>query len=117
MSVVLLLHGRLAVALMLYLLVLGAWALVLWRRGAGASPAYRGALVVAEVVALAQGIFGVALWPPRDWVHVLYGLSIAVTLPFAYTYARERTGGAQSLVYGVASLFAFGLALRGIFTG
>lgn len=117
MNAVLLLHGRLGTALVLYLFVLAVWALLNWRRGLGASPGYRGALVIGEIVAVAQGVLGALLWPPRDWVHVLYGLSIVLVLPFAYTYARERTGGAQSLVYGVASLFAVGLALRGIFTG
>lgn len=120
MPLVLLLHDRLGFALVLYLAALGVWGLANWRRGRGVSPGYRGAIVIATAVAVAQGAFGAVLalqQPPRDLVHILYGLSIVATFPLAYNYARDKRPAQQSLVFGIASLFAVGLAIRGITTG
>ena len=84
------LHAGLARALVLYLAFIGVWGLVAWRRGSGISPSYRGALVIAWITALAQGVFGLALWiggtGPRDPLHILYGFALAAALPAAAWY-------------------------------
>lgn len=120
MTLVLLLHDRLAIAIVLYFAILGMWGVAAWRADRGPSPSYRGALVVAEAVALLDGVFGATLFldhQPRELVHVLYGLSIVLAIPAGFVYARDRTPAQQSLVLGLVSLFAFGLAIRGITTG
>jgi hypothetical protein len=114
-----LLHDRLAVALVLYFLLVGAWGLLSARGVTGVSGAYMGALVMAEALAILEGVLGIALAtqrPPSEGIHVLYGVSVVLALPLAYTYARERSARRQALIYGLASLFACGLALRGIGT-
>jgi hypothetical protein len=113
-----LLHDRLAFALVLYFLILGAWGL-LAARGAGVSAAYLGALVIAEALAITEGVLGMALFterPPSDAIHILYGVSVVLALPLAYTYARDRSARRQAATYGLTALFACGLALRGIGT-
>lgn len=114
------LHGGLARTLVLYLAFVGIWGLVAWRRGQGISASYRGALVIAWVTAIAQGVLGLAAWflgpAPRDGLHVLYGFALAAALPLGYLYARDREPRQQSLVLGLALLFAAGLAIRGITT-
>jgi hypothetical protein len=120
MAALVTLHGGLARTLVLYLAVIGIWGIVAWRRGGGISPAYRGALVIAWITAIVQGAVGLAMWAggngPRDALHVLYGFALAVALPLGYVYARERVPRQQSLVLGLALLFAAGLAIRGITT-
>lgn len=114
-----LLHAGFGRALVLYLAALGVWGLLAWRRNVGVSPSYRGALLIGWLVALAQGALGALLSltiPPRDPLHVLYGVAILVALPVGFLYARERTPERQSLVLGLASLFSSGLAIRGLTT-
>ena len=114
------LHGGLARTLVLYLAIVGFWGIVAWRRNAGMSPGYRGALVIAWLTAIVQGTLGFGAWlegsGPRDALHVLYGFALAVALPLGYLYARERVSRQQSLVIGLALLFCAGLAIRGITT-
>src|SRR2546425_8242390 len=116
----LILHGTFARALGLYLVAVGAWGILAWRRGAGVSPGFRGALAIAWVTGIIQGALGAALAvsaAPRDPLHILYGVAIAVALPAAFLYARDRTPARQSLVLGLVALFTSGLAIRGIMTG
>ena len=113
------LHAGLARAILLYLAALGAWGLFLAARGSGPSPSYRGALVIVEVGILAQGLLGALAWPahgPPDWIHVLYGLALALALPLAATLVREGSPRRTALFLGIASFFAAGLAIRGMTT-
>lgn len=113
------LHSRLATAVALYLAALGVWGVLLGLRGAGPSPSYRGALVIVEIAILAQGLLGVVAWPargPPQWIHVLYGLALALAIPLAATMVREGSPRRTALTLGVVSFFAAGLAIRGMTT-
>lgn len=104
---------------MLYLAALGIWGVALALRGLGPSPSFRGAIVIVEVAIVAQGALGLLALPLhglREWIHVLYGLALALALPLAATMAREREPRRSALFLGVAALFAAGLAIRGITT-
>lgn len=114
------LHEGLARAAVLYLIAMGVWGLVSWRRGQGVSPSYAGALIIAQGLVLTQGALGmlmVAGGRPADAIHILYGISLVLALPLAYLYQRDKLPQHRSLIFGLASLFAFGLAMRGIQTG
>lgn len=114
------LHSRLATALVLYLAALGVWGVVLGAVGSGPNPSYRGALVIAWVAIVAQGLLGVAAWPargPAEWIHVLYGAALVLAIPVATTMVRESTPRRTVLTLAIASLFAAGLAVRGMTTG
>jgi hypothetical protein len=112
-------HAQLATALTLYLAALGMWGIALGLGGSGPSPSYRGGLAIAEAAIVAQGLLGVLAWlaRPSDAIHVLYGLALLVTIPLVATIVREGSPRRASLSFGVASLFAAGLAIRGITTG
>ena len=119
MEVVLGLHGRIATAIVLYLAIVGAWGLWLGIRGRGPTANFIGALVIAEIVAVVQGLFGVALFfgrAPANSVHILYGFALALAIPLAATLVRHRPPRAISFAFGFMALFAAGLAIRGITT-
>ncbi len=116
---VLSLHGRAATAIVLYLSVVGVWGLILGARGLGPTPGFVGALVVAEIATIAQGLFGLVLLfsrPPSQSLHVLYGFALALAFPLAATFVRKRERRTASFTYALVALFAAGLAIRGITT-
>ena len=112
------LHGTLANTIVLYLVLVGVWGLWLGLRALGPTPAFRGALVIAEVAAVAQGLVGLALvlGRPLNGIHALYGVALVLALPLAATLVRGRAPRGQSVALGIAALFAAGLAIRGITT-
>ena len=118
-DVVLSLHGRTATAIVLYLTVVGLWGIVLGARRLAPTPNFVGALVIAELAAIAQGLLGIALLfsrPPSQSLHVLYGFALALALPLAATIVRRREARTASFTFGLVALFAAGLAIRGITT-
>lgn len=113
-------HAQLATALTLFLTALGVWGIALGIGGSGPTPSYRGALVVAEIAIVGQGLLGALAWAtaaPGDAVHVLYGLALVVTIPLVATVVREGSPRRTALSLGLACLFAAGLAIRGVTTG
>lgn len=113
------LHSRLSTALVLYLGALGLWGIALGLVASGPTPSFRGALVIAEIAIVAQGLLGIVSWPssgPPEWQHVLYGAALLVAIPLAATFVREGTPKRTALTLGLASLFAAGLAIRGMTT-
>lgn len=120
MDALLSIHGQLATVLVLYYSAVGIWGLVLGVRNSGPTPGFRGGLAIAEIAAIAQGAFGVILLVfrggPKDSLHILYGVALALAIPLALSLVRERTPRGQSVALGFALLFAAGLAVRGITT-
>jgi hypothetical protein len=116
-DVVLSLHGRVATAIVLYLSVVGLWGVILGARGLGPTPGFIGALVVAEIAAIAQGLLGVIVLvfykAPSQSLHVLYGFALAAAIPLAATIVRKRERRTASFTFGLVAIFAAGLALRG----
>ena len=93
---VLSLHGRVATAIVLYLTVVGVWGLILGARGLGPTSGFIGALLVAEIAAVAQGLFGLVLLfsrPPSQSLHVLYGFALALAFPLAATMSAPTNPG------------------------
>jgi hypothetical protein len=119
-DLVLSLHGRVAYALVLYYTFVGLWGIFAGIRDRGPSASFRGAVAIATIAAVGQGIVGfvvlVLRGAPPEAVHILYGFALAVSMPLAATLIRERTPRGQSVALGLAALFAAGLAIRGITT-
>ena len=113
-------HGNLANAALIYFAILAIWGIVRFFRRQGISSSYWGALVIAEILILAQGTLGAVLWysnlRPARSVHILYGLVSALAIPAVYAYTRGREERAEMLMYGVATLVTVGLILRAIVT-
>lgn len=114
------LHSRLANTAVLFALALGLWAMWSYMRGRGVSPSYWGALIIGELLMIAQGILGVLLViggkTPGDLVHFLYGVLVALSWPGAYIYTHARMGRSEAAIYALVSFFIFGLAIRAIMT-
>ena len=115
------LHQQLAQTVIFYLFAMGAWSALNFFRGKGVDPSYRGALVIGEIVMLAQGVLGVIMLilglRPADLLHLLYGVLVAFSWPGVYIYTQARQGRAEAGIYAIVSFFMFGLAIRAIMTG
>jgi MFS family permease len=120
MDLALSVHARLATVLALYYAAVGLWGLALGVRNSGPTSGFRGAIAIAVIAAVAQGLAGILTFafvrPPNESLHVLYGVALALAMPLASTLVRDRTPRGQSVALGLASLFAAGLAIRGITT-
>ncbi|MEZ4768994.1 MAG: hypothetical protein R2844_11290 [Caldilineales bacterium] len=115
-------HDRLAVSAVLFAGVCAVWGFINYLRGQDMTSGYWGALVICEILMIAQGILGIVLAlegnaPPRAVVHYLYGISAVISLPAVYVFTGGRDTRRESLLYAVVSLWLFGLAIRGITTG
>ncbi|MEO8633227.1 MAG: hypothetical protein ABI466_07690 [Chloroflexota bacterium] len=120
MDLALSLHGRVAFALVLYYAFVGLWAIFQGIRDRGPNASLRGAIAIATIAAVVQGVLGLLVLvfrgAPAETVHILYGLALVVAMPLAATLVRDRTPRGQSVALGLAALFTAGLAIRGITT-
>jgi heme A synthase len=116
-----LLHERLAVSASFFTFAMALWAFLLFLRGRGLSSGYMGAVVVGEALLIVEALLGAWRWiaggvDPERWVHILYGVLAALIWPFVFTYTREADGRVESLLFGAASLFLWGLVVRAMST-
>jgi hypothetical protein len=113
-------HGRLSNAVLIYVVILGVWGFYSYLRRRGISEGYWGALVIGEILILAQGVVGAVLWyqglRPDRGLHVLYGIVTALGIPAVYVYTRGREGRAENLAYGSMALIVALLAYRAVVT-
>jgi len=120
MEFVYLMHDRLATTVMIYFLVVGLWGVLEFSRGGVIGGNIAGALVIGQVLVVVQGVFGLVLYVdgprPRDPIHILYGASAALVLPFVWSYVRDKAPRQGLLIYSLVALFIFGLAIRGLTT-
>lgn len=112
-----LLHNGLSNACFIFSLLIAAYSLLIFVRNQSLTPGFFGALVIAEVLFLAQAAVGVALSlqggaPARGWVHYLYGVVNIISLPGLYAITRGRDTRLEALYYFAMSIFLAGIALR-----
>jgi hypothetical protein len=78
-------------------------------------------MIIGQVLITLQVLFGVALLfgdrRPLDSMHYLYGATIVIAMPFAYSYLQKRDPRQSLLFFSLAALFLGGLAIRAITTG
>jgi CDP-diglyceride synthetase len=112
-------HARLAVALILYALLLGLWGSFQFLRRRAVSGGFRSSFLLLAGLTALQGLAGLgslaAGGRPRELLHLVYGIFAVVFLPGLYLYvargARDRE--AAFLAAGcwvVLIAFARGLA-------
>lgn len=121
MNIVLQFHDRLATTVLLYFLAVGVWGLLEYARGGSVGGNIGGALVLGQVLVVVQGSLGMVEFlfgdRPADMIHLLYGFTAALAMPFVWSYMRDRAPRQALLFYSLVALFIFGLAVRGIVTG
>jgi heme A synthase len=120
-SALLVLHDGLFRTGLLITAFLGVWGLVTYFRKQPSSGSFRATLVLTEALFIIQGLVGVLMFAngrrPHDNLHWLYGVLLVIVLPIAMSYVSGRDPRREPLVYGIAGLFMFGLALRASMTG
>jgi hypothetical protein len=114
-------HGRIAMAMVLFTLAAGVYGLVEYLRKKPVGPNYWGVMVVGNLLALAQAGLGVWLFlsglQPARWVHILYGVLAVLWIPVIQLINRGRSGRSETLVCALVSFLEFGAALRAMNTG
>lgn len=114
-------HHTLSNMITLYSLILAGWGFVNFARQRPPDGNYNGALVLAVVLFVLEGIVGVILLltghSPGRSIHWLYGATIALTIPAIFAFTRGRNTSRESFLYGAGMLFIWGLAERAAETG
>lgn len=113
-------HQRLATAVLLLGLVGALWAAAnIWQRRV--SPALRAYLRLTEVAIVAEALAGLGLFfaghRPAQGIHWFYGPAVLLSLPVAWTYARGGGERREAWALFGGSLAVFLFALRAISTG
>ena len=87
------------------------------------SSSYLGAVVIVEILYVAQALLGSFLFLSgtgdleRPPVHILYGAVVLLTLPGVYIYTRGDEGRRTILLYSLAFIFLVGIIFRSMTTG
>ena len=113
-------HGRLANTALVYYGILAVWGIWRFLRKQGLDSSYWGALVIAEILIVVQGILGVILFVggerPGRWVHILYGVVTILVIPGLYAYTKGEADRRVMAIYAVTLLISIGIILRAIMT-
>jgi heme A synthase len=112
-----LLHARLADTAMYFALALAIWGFLRFFRGQGVDGSYLGAVVVGEVLMVAQGLLGgvllaLGLRPMNTSIHILYGVLAIISFPAFYAFVEGRDSRREMLMWALLALFVFGLTIR-----
>jgi len=122
MSTLVQIHGVLSNSAVLFFLLLGIWGLYRAIRKYGVDGSYMGALVIGELIFVAQAALGIIIalgggTPGRGIVHYIYGAFALVALPGLFAFTRGDDSNTAQWYYALATLFLFGVATRAITTG
>lgn len=121
MDTLIFIHGRIAQTTVLFALAMGLWAGWSYFRKEGVNSSYWGAIIIGEILMIAQGVLGVLMVIggklPADLLHFLYGVLVALGWPAVYVYTNARATRSEAAIYALVSLFIFGLGIRAIMTG
>jgi CDP-diglyceride synthetase len=105
---------------MYFMFLLGLWGLFRFFRKQGVDSNYWGALVIGEILIVAQGLLGAYLWiiggRPERSIHILYGIMTALVIPAVYAYTKGDTERRSMLIYGIALLISALLIIRAVVT-
>lgn len=103
------------------MVLVAIWAVVAFFRKRSASPGFRSALLVTELVLLLQGGVGAFLVltgrQPRQGLHFVYGILSAILIPVAYGYTASASRRREPLIWMLALLALAGLVIRALTTG
>jgi len=113
-------HGRLANTAMIFIAVLGIWALILRIRSKPLDGNWYGAAIIGELLIIGQAIIGTWIYLqglgaalPRPYLHILYGLVAVLSLPAAYGYfSLLEDENVQTVAMVLVCFFLWGILLR-----
>jgi hypothetical protein len=113
-------HARLGNTAFYFAALMGLWGLFRFFRQQPVNSSYWGALVIAEILFIAQSGLGAFLWLSGignlagQWMHILYGVVSILVIPGVFAFTKGDEKRRAMLVYGVAFLFLVGVILRAI---
>ena len=110
-------HRGLANTVVLFMLIMGLWALVHYVRNRPLDGNFFGIVAVGEILLLVQAALGLVLVlrgfvAPRPFLHYLYGVFALLVLPAIYYYTRGDQDRRAALIWFFTGIFMFGLGLR-----
>jgi len=107
--------------MLLFMAVTGTWGVLSYARGGSLTGTIAGTFLIGQGLIALQVIAGVALYiggyRPASSIHMLYGVTAILVLPFAWSYLRDRSQRQALMIYSLLALFIAGLAIRGMTTG
>ena len=113
-------HARLGNTALYYMIIMALWGVWRFVRKQGLDSSYWGALVIGEILIVAQGLLGGYLWlsglRPARGIHLLYGIISVLVIPGVYAYTQGEQKRRAMIIYGIALLVLVGLILRAIMT-
>lgn len=116
-------HNRLWITILLFSSAMTIWGLWRFFRKGTVDSNYFGAVVIAEILYILQGMLGIFMLISgtgvlqRPQVHILYGAVIVLTLPGVYVYSRGDESRRTMLVYALAFVFLIAISIRSMMTG
>lgn len=113
-------HAGLAQSATLFMIILGAWAIVFRLRSRPLDGSFYGGLAVGEIVMVAQFALGWILYSqglgdklPRAFVHILYGAVAVITLPAAYAYlSKLEDENTKTILFAIVCFFLMEVVIR-----
>ena len=114
-------HDGLANATIMYCVIMAVWGFWRFFRKEGLSGGFFGAVVVAEILLLVQGVIGIILFMgagryQAGFMHWLYGIVLVLSAPVVFAYTKGRQERPEMLLYAVAFLIMIALVLRAMVT-
>jgi len=116
-------HARLANTAIFYTVVMAVWGLWRYFRKQEVDSSYFGALIIAEILFIIQGVLGAYLYLSgignldRAFMHILYGIVSVLVIPGIFAYTRGDSTRQVQLIYGITLLFLAGILFRSLATG
>ncbi|MEX1021354.1 MAG: hypothetical protein WDZ49_16960 [Litorilinea sp.] len=115
-----LIHSGLANTAVLFIAILGVWAVFLRIRARSLDGAWYGAAMLGELLLVAQAVIGVILYfqgysgaLQRPFLHILYGVVAILTLPAAYAYFGQlENENVKTVAMAVSCIFLWGILQR-----
>lgn len=122
LGTVLLIHSRIAIAVVMFNAVLGIWGFIRFMRGMSIDSNYWGAIALSPLLGLVQMILGLimvfnGLHVNVRFVHYLYGALVILAAPACFAYLRGRDDRGAQLIFGLVLLLNAGFGLRAYSTG
>lgn len=117
-------HDRLANTAILFVVILALWSFWRFFRKQKMDANFRGALIVAEILMLAQAALGLAVALTGNFanldrppMHILYGAVSVLVIPALYLYVKADERFQGMLVYGISLIFLAFIVWRLMVTG
>lgn len=115
-------HGRLANTALFYVIIMALWGFWRFIRKQNVDSNYFGALVIAEVIFILQGLLGLYIWISGSGqlsgaMHILYGVVNLLVVPGIFLFTHGENTRREILIYSLGFLFLIGIVLRGMSTG